>query len=71
MDLEALKSIRISDEEIDYLKNIGFLYEDSDNPDEIKYYIPEIYRYAINLSYSKGARPRVLVIQRKVMKSSN
>ena len=51
------------------LEEMGVMYGDRGKSSEIQYYIPEIFRIALGFEAEQGARPRVLILQRKVLGS--
>lgn len=48
------------------LEQMGVIYEDKDKESSERYYMPEIFREGLGFS-SKGARPRVLALKRKIL----
>ncbi len=50
---------------IQMLEDIGAIYGDLSKDGTMKYYMPEIFRTGLGFTLQGGARPRVLVLQRK------
>ncbi|MEC4816059.1 MAG: hypothetical protein SAK29_22725 [Scytonema sp. PMC 1069.18] len=48
------------------LEEMGVIYEDKDKQEAARFYMPEIFREGLGFS-GKGARPRILVLKRKVL----
>ena len=59
--------LNLNPETINMLENMGVIYEDKNRNDDERYYMPEIFRAGLGFNLAKGARPRVLVLKRKVM----
>lgn len=47
------------------LKELGVIYEDTDQPNEERFYLPEIYRTGLQFSSSVGGRPRVQALLKR------
>jgi len=61
------QDLNLNPETINMLENMGVIYEDKNRNDDERYYMPEIFRAGLGFNLAKGARPRVLVLKRKVM----
>ncbi|MBX9252627.1 ParA family protein [Desmonostoc muscorum CCALA 125] len=48
------------------LEEMGVIYEDKEKDNEARFYMPEIFREGLGFS-GQGARPRILVLKRKVL----
>lgn len=48
------------------LEEMGVIYEDKEKDNEARFYMPEIFREGLGFS-GTGARPRILVLKRKVL----
>ncbi|MDB5812082.1 MAG: hypothetical protein JWN94_4204 [Betaproteobacteria bacterium] len=57
----------IHTETLEMLKDIGVVFEDRDTDDQARFYIPEIYRAGLGFALDKGARPRVIVLQKRAL----
>ncbi|MDH8286860.1 hypothetical protein QIG17_26710, partial [Klebsiella pneumoniae] len=51
--------VGLSLELLNSLKELGIIYEDTDQNSEDRYFLPEIYRWGLNFTSSGGGRPRV------------
>lgn len=47
------------------LKELGVIYEDTDQPNEERFYLPEIYRTGLQFSSAVGGRPRVQALLKR------
>jgi len=63
---EHLPFLNIEPGLLETLQNMGVIYE---YPTEqgVEYYIPEIFRLGLGFQFDRGARPRILVLQRKAL----
>jgi cellulose biosynthesis protein BcsQ len=58
----------IDQREIQMLEDIGAIYGDVDKKDgTTRFYMPEIFRAGLGFTLKKGARPRILVLQKKIL----
>lgn len=61
------QDLNLDSETISMLESMGVIYEDKTRNDSARYYMPEIFRAGLGFNLATGARPRVLVLKRKVM----
>ncbi|MEA5479596.1 hypothetical protein VB774_18395 [Pseudanabaena galeata UHCC 0370] len=61
------QDLKLDTETITMLEIMGVIYEDKARNDDARYYMPEIFRAGLGFNLATGARPRVLVLKRKVM----
>ncbi|HEP1044562.1 TPA: ParA family protein [Serratia marcescens] len=47
------------------LKELGVIYEDTDQPNDERFYLPEIYRTGLQFSSAVGGRPRVQALLKR------
>jgi CxxC motif-containing protein len=66
-DLNDAVAMGIDQPSIKMLEDIGAIYGDIQKDGTTKYYMPEIFRAGLGFTLLKGARPRVLVLQRKAL----
>ena len=59
--------IGLDQSSIKMLEDIGAIYGDLQKDGTTKFYMPEIFRAGLGFTLLKGARPRVLVLQRKAL----
>ncbi|MCW2276788.1 KGGVGR-motif variant AAA ATPase [Heliophilum fasciatum] len=63
----TVQQLGITPTQLEFLKNMGVLYEDTDKDGLLKYYIPEIYRIGMNFELEQSKKPRVLALKKKSM----
>ncbi len=66
-DSSESANVGIDQISIRMLEDIGAIYGDLDPDGTMKYYMPEIFRTGLGFTLKRGARPRVLVLQRKAL----
>lgn len=66
-DLDDAVKMGIDQSSIKMLEDIGAIYGDLEKDGTTKFYMPEIFRAGLGFTLLKGARPRVLVLQRKAL----
>ena len=64
---DRFASLDIDPSLLTLLKGMGVIYEDRAKGSEVQYYIPEIFRISLGFEADRGARPRVLILQRSVL----
>ncbi|HBY4592948.1 AAA family ATPase [Klebsiella pneumoniae] len=57
--------VGLSLELLNSLKELGIIYEDTDQNSEDRYFLPEIYRWGLNFTSSGGGRPRVQALLKR------
>ncbi|NOQ64472.1 MAG: ParA family protein [Methyloprofundus sp.] len=62
----TLDQINSDKDTINMLIDIGAVYEDADKNGIERYYIPEIFRAGLGFSYANSAKPRILMLMRKI-----
>jgi MinD-like ATPase involved in chromosome partitioning or flagellar assembly len=60
------EQFEMDNDTVKVLDQMGVIYEDKDKDTAERYYMPEIFREGLGFS-SKGARPRVLALKRKIL----
>ncbi|MTV50956.1 ParA family protein [Heliobacillus mobilis] len=63
----SVDQLPIESRRLEFLKDIGVIYEDRDKDGVLKFYIPEIFRYGLNFELDSTIKPRVLALKRKSM----
>ncbi|HLO85219.1 MAG TPA: ParA family protein [Nostocaceae cyanobacterium] len=61
-----VEKLNMNQETVQMLKDMGVIYEDTEKEEAKRFYMPEIFREGLGFS-SKGARPRILALKRKVL----
>jgi MinD-like ATPase involved in chromosome partitioning or flagellar assembly len=62
----AVQQFGMEQKTVRMLEEMGVIYEDKEKDNEARFYMPEIFREGLGFS-GKGARPRILVLKRKVL----
>ncbi|KYC39856.1 hypothetical protein WA1_28210 [Scytonema hofmannii PCC 7110] len=62
----AVEQFDMEQQTVRMLEDMGVIYEDKEKQEEARFYMPEIFREGLGFS-GKGARPRILVLKRKVL----
>ncbi len=62
----AVEQFDMEQQTVRILEDMGVIYEDKEKQEEARFYMPEIFRESLGFS-GKGARPRILVLKRKVL----
>ena len=62
----AVEQFEMDQQTVRMLEEMGVIYEDKEKDDEARFYMPEIFREGLGFS-GKGARPRIVVLKRKVL----
>jgi cellulose biosynthesis protein BcsQ len=62
----AVEQFEMDQETVRMLEEMGVIYEDKEKSDTTRFYMPEIFREGLGFS-GKGARPRIVVLKRKVL----
>jgi cellulose biosynthesis protein BcsQ len=62
----AVQQFEMEQKTVQMLEEMGVIYEDKEKDNEARFYMPEIFREGLGFS-GKGARPRILVLKRKVL----
>lgn len=62
----AVEQFEMDQPTVRMLVDMGVIYEDTEKEDVARFYMPEIFREGLGFS-GKGARPRIVVLKRKVL----
>lgn len=62
----AVEQFEMDQPTVRILEEMGVIYEDKEKDNEARFYMPEIFREGLGFS-GKGARPRIVVLKRKVL----
>jgi cellulose biosynthesis protein BcsQ len=62
----AVEQFEMDQQTVRMLVDMGVIYEDTEKEDVARFYMPEIFREGLGFS-GKGARPRIVVLKRKVL----
>lgn len=62
----AVEQLDMDQQTVSTLLDMGVIYEDKDKEEQARFYMPEIFREGLGFS-SKGARPRIVALKRKVL----
>ncbi|MCC5607703.1 ParA family protein [Nostoc sp. CHAB 5834] len=62
----AVEQFKMDHQTVKMLEEMGVIYEDKEKDNEARFYMPEIFREGLGFS-GTGARPRILVLKRKVL----
>ncbi len=63
----AIEQFDMDQQTVRMLEELGVIYEDKEKEETARFYMPEIFREGLGFSLGQRARPRVLVLKRKVL----
>lgn len=63
----AVEQFNMEQQTVRMLEEMGVIYEDKEQEDMDRFYMPEIFREGLGFSLGKVARPRVMVLKRKAL----
>ncbi len=66
----AVEQLNMNQETVRMLEAMGVIYEDKEQEDLARFYIPEIFREGLGFKLGNNARPRVVVLKRKALGKS-
>jgi hypothetical protein len=67
----AVDQLNMNQETVRMLEAMGVIYEDKEQENVARFYIPEIFREGLGFKMGNNARPRVLVLKRKALGKSS
>lgn len=65
----TLEDVKLEAKHLKLLEEMGVIYEHREKDGTVRYYMPEIFRKGLGFELNGGARPRVLALKRKALKS--